>query len=365
MPLIVEGSRVPERWLERKPAGRIVPIDSHNPNSDHIRIALINNMPDAALEDTELQFFDLLDAASQNLPVAVKLFSLTGVPRTDRGARHLNNFYFELDELWSNHFDALIMTGTEPKYADLRQEPYWPILTQVLDWAEENTASTILSCLAAHAGVLHSDGVDRHRIGDKRFGVFEFARLLDHSLTAGGRETVRFPHSRWNEVRAEALTSCGYQVLTGSVDAGVDLFVKQKKRSLFVHFQGHPEYGAETLFKEYRRDIKRFLHGERETYPSMPKGYFERESACMLNSFKTLVGSDRDEKLIDSFPEAAVLGRLQKTWQSSATGIYNNWLRYLLSKREMMPRSRTVGLLQGTAHRASLESVAQSRPAVG
>ena len=34
-----------------------------------LNIALINNMPDAALEDTELQFFDLLDDASGDLPV--------------------------------------------------------------------------------------------------------------------------------------------------------------------------------------------------------------------------------------------------------------------------------------------------------
>jgi len=72
---------------------------------------------------------------------------------------------------------------------------------------------------------------------------------------------VRFPHSRWNEVQENALTGCGYEVLTKSDSAGVDLFVKQKKKSLFVHFQGHLEHQAETLLKEYRRDIKRFLRG--------------------------------------------------------------------------------------------------------
>ena len=46
-------------------------------------------MPDAALEDTELQFFELLDIASGDVPVLLKLYSLTGVPRTDRGQRHL------------------------------------------------------------------------------------------------------------------------------------------------------------------------------------------------------------------------------------------------------------------------------------
>jgi len=59
-------------------------------------------------------------------------------------------------------------------------------------------------------------------------------------LTSGTSEPMRFPHSRWNEVREDALTSCGYTVLTKSAEAGVNLFVKKKKKSLFVHFQGHP-----------------------------------------------------------------------------------------------------------------------------
>ena len=77
---------------------------------------------------------------------------------------------------------------------------------------------------------------------------------------------MQIPHSRWNEVRADALNSCGYEILVQSAQAGVDLFVKKKKDSLFVHFQGHPEYGTRTLLKEYRRDIKRFLRGEREKH---------------------------------------------------------------------------------------------------
>jgi homoserine O-succinyltransferase len=224
------------------------------------------------------------------------------------------------------------MTGTEPKRPDLRDEPYWPVLAQVLDWAERNTASTVLSCLAAHAGVLHSDGISRHPLSDKQFGVFEFTKTANHPLTAGG-ERVRFPHSRWNEVQAEALTASGYQVLTQSPEGGVDSFVKMKKRSLFVHFQGHPEYGAQTLLKEYRRDIKRFLRRERDTYPTMPKGYFDAGATSLLATFREVVESDRREELMESFPEPAIVGNLQKTWQSSAASIYGNWLRYMLSKR--------------------------------
>ncbi|HZQ20685.1 MAG TPA: homoserine O-succinyltransferase [Terriglobales bacterium] len=364
MALIVEGSKIPPRWLECKPFARLVSPSQHDPNSECLRIALINNMPDAALEDTEVQFFDLLDSASGELPVVIKLFSLPHIPRSDRGIRHLNSCYFELNDFWNSRFDALIMTGTEPKCADLRREPYWAELTEVLDWAEANTNSTILSCLAAHAGVLHSHGIERHLQPDKRFGVFEFTKLEPHHLTAFEGRQVRFPHSRWNEVRMDALTQCGYQLLTGSSEAGADLFVKQKKRSLFVHFQGHPEYSAETLFKEYRRDIRRFLNGERETYPSLPNGYFDKVSAQLLMSFQQSVESEPRVESMERFPEAAVVGGLRKTWGSSATAIYANWFSYLLSGRQNATRSRVRDVATGNIHREPVEA-SLLRPALG
>jgi homoserine O-succinyltransferase/O-acetyltransferase len=328
MPLIVEGGRVPPRWALE---GNYRPVVSAS--TEHLNIALINNMPDAALEDTELQFFDLLDDASGDLPIYLKLYSLTGIPRTDRGQRHLNSFYYSLDELWQNQFDGVIITGTEPRQPNLRDEPYWRVLADVFDWAERNTVSTVLSCLAAHASVLHSDGINRHPLSDKQFGVFDFTKAVNHQLTSGTEEPVRFPHSRWNEVQADALTACGYSVLTQSAEGGVDTFVKKKRQSLFVHFQGHPEYGAETLLKEYRRDIKRFLRRERETYPSMPKGYFDAAGARLLTEFRDVVLSDRREELMEGFPEGALVGTLQKTWHSSATAIYRNWLHYVVTKK--------------------------------
>jgi homoserine O-succinyltransferase len=290
-------------------------------------------MPDAALEDTEIQFFELLEAASQDVSIRVKLFSLPGVPRGERGQQHLDHFYVDTNELFNSRFDAVIMTGTEPRQPDLRNEPYWPALTTVLDWAENNTVSTILSCLAAHAGVLHSDTIKRNPLGDKQFGVFTFSNASQHQLADGAGERILFPHSRWNEVQADSLKACGYIVLTQSNEGGVDSFVKKRNRSLFVYFQGHPEYSADTLLKEYRRDIKRFLRNERETYPSMPKGYFDEASSKVVSEFRERVLADRREEWMESFPEASLAGKLEKTWHPSATAIYRNWLRYVISNK--------------------------------
>jgi homoserine O-succinyltransferase/O-acetyltransferase len=331
MPLIVEG-RVPHLWAERISVRRDSSRDL-SAGHERVRIAMINNMPDPALEDTEMQFFELLDTASGDLPVLVKLYSIDEVPRTERGELHLKDFYTSAKNLWNERFDALVMTGTEPRSEKLDEEPYWRTLGQILDWAENNTASTILSCLAAHAGVLYSDGIGRHRMPDKQFGVFDFEKSVSHCLMADCGDRVRFPHSRWNEVRADELAAGGYQVLTQSADGDVDCFVKRKKRSLFVHFQGHPEYGAQTLLKEYRRDVKRFLKNERETYPAMPKGYFDSSCASLLNEFRKAAVADRREELIESFPDRALAPNLEKTWQHCAAAIYRNWLYYVVSKK--------------------------------
>jgi homoserine O-succinyltransferase len=340
MPLIINGGRVPPRWAERGNSRSVESVDSYA-GTDCLRIAFVNNMPDSALEDTEIQFFDLLDAAAGDIPVFLSLHSLSGVPRAERGQQHVSSFYRGTEELLDSRFDGVIMTGTEPRQPNLRDEPYWAALTNVLDWAESNTVSTILSCLAAHAGVLHSDGIERRPLSDKQFGVFDFAKASSHKLISGTSERISFPHSRWNEVRADALAACGYSVLTQSVEGGVDSFVKKKKQSLFVHFQGHPEYGAQTLLKEYRRDVKRYLRSERDTYPSMPKGYFDPQTATLMSDFRDAVLSDRREERIEDFPEARA-GTLQKIWHSSATAIYGNWLRYVVSNKSDMPKFSAV-----------------------
>jgi len=330
MPIVIDGGRVPKLLaLKNRPRSER-PASKQN---GYIRIALINNMPDAALEDTEIQFYELFDAAAGGIPISLKLFSLPELPRNDAGQRHVNNFYFDINELLNDRFDGVVMTGTEPRQQNLRDEAYWPVLTKVLDWAETNTASTVLSCLAAHAGVLYSGGIPRHRLSDKQFGVFEYKKVRDHALTAGGGDTMRIPHSRWNEVRADALESCGYEVLLQSAQAGVDLFVKKKRDSLFVHFQGHPEYSTRTLLKEYRRDIKRFLRGERETYPNMPQGYFDAAATKLLSDFGDKVTANPGEELLAEFPETAVASGLQETWQRSAASVYGKWLKYLVSRK--------------------------------
>jgi homoserine O-succinyltransferase len=301
-----------------------------------LEIGLINNMPDAALEATERQFLALLEAAADGMDVRLRVYALPEVPRTDRGRRHVDETYLPIGELWDSALDGLIVTGTEPLAQDLVDEPYWESLTRLVDWTELNTYSSVWSCLAAHAAVLHLDGVARRRLADKRFGVFECARISAHPLTAGLPPRIRMPHSRWNELPEHALTASGYRVLTRSAEAGVDMFVRHG-HSMFVFFQGHPEYEPQTLLLEYRRDVRRFLRREREAYPPVPQGYFDPAAVAALDALRERALSNPDEALLAEVP--VTLGEtIEHTWRSAAVRAYRQWLRYMSAQKAASPR---------------------------
>ncbi len=305
--------------------------------ASHIRIGLINNMPDGALQATERQFVKLIDLASNGIVVDLSLYSLPDIPRTAWGRCHVNHFYSSVERLWNRHLDALIVTGTEPLAAYLREEPYWADLTKVFEWAAHNTYSTIWSCLAAHAALLHTDGIPRRRLSSKRFGVFNCEPVSDHELTAGAPSVLSVPHSRWNDIPEEDLADCGYRVLTRSRAGGVDSFVKQRK-SLFVFLQGHPEYETNTLLLEYRRDVGRYLRRERDTYPEMPRDYFDQEAMGTLTALRDQALSNRREELLVEFPTALAEKSIKNSWHSAGLRLYTNWLAYLCERRQQRSR---------------------------
>jgi len=298
-----------------------------------IRIGLINNMPDTALEATERQFRSLLVSASDGMTVRLSLYALADVPRSEAGKRHIGAHYSSLDDLWEDSLDGLIVTGAEPRTANLMDEPYWESLARVLAWARNHTRSTVFSCLAAHAAVLQMDGIGRLKSADKHFGLFECARVLEHPLTAGTPSRFRLPHSRWNGISEDDLAANGYSVLTRTEDAGVDLFIKQQK-SLFVFFQGHPEYEADTLLREYRRDVSRFLKEEIDAYPTVPRSYFDEDTAQALAMLREGASHRRGEELLTYVSTTLEHGALNNTWHSTAACIYRNWLHYIRDHKE-------------------------------
>jgi homoserine O-succinyltransferase/O-acetyltransferase len=299
-----------------------------------LTVGLVNNMPDAACEATERQFLELLRAASSDVVVLLKLFSIAAVPRSETTRAELAGRYRDLTALWNTPLDGLIVTGTEPVAADLKDEPYWNDLCDVVDWSCHNTICAVWSCLAAHAAVQYADGIVRERLAGKLSGVFDCDLSSDHPFFAGLAPRVRVPHSRLNDLPQAGLAANGYRVLTRSAAAGVDAFMKEQGGgSLFVFFQGHPEYDTDSLLREYRRDVGRFLRGEADTYPQAPRNYLGSAAMFLADDFRTRAAGERHGGLVGDFPMQPLAAGIENTWRAGAVGVYRNWIRYLKEQK--------------------------------
>jgi homoserine O-succinyltransferase/O-acetyltransferase len=300
---------------------------------DAITVGLVNNMGDEALKATERQFGSLV---SMSTSVLLRLFALKRIPRSPRASEYINARYEPASAAMEGKLDALIITGAQPRAARLSEEPYWEELTEVIDWAKEHTASTILSCLAAHAGVWYLDDVERQPLREKCTGVFAFAAQRDHPFVGERGRGRLVPHSRHNGLLQSDLELAGYEVSTSSAAHGVDSFTKSFG-SQFVFLQGHLEYDADSLAREYRRDMGRYLGGETDSDPPRPKGYFTEEAETELGGLERRVREDRRLVQMEDLAKIDALAPTAAQWRDAAISFYRGWIGTIRRLKGLMP----------------------------
>jgi homoserine O-succinyltransferase len=306
-----------------------------------LHIGLVNNMPDAMLRTTELQFARLLKDAAGPLDVRLRLFSLGAVPRGPEMRGRMAGFYDDAAFLEAANIDALIVTGFEPKAADLRQESYWAQLSELTDWAQTGTISTLFSGLAAQAAVLHLDGISSRPLTRKLSGVYDSHQTQHDPLFFNAPSVSTVPHSRRTDIAESDLVAKGYRILSclGGNEAAqgpVDIFTREPPGySQFVFLQGHPEYDPATLGRQYLRDMSRFLTGETTERPAIPDHYFDRATENRLAEIgaKTAIG-DYQEIVQGALPRQA--------WRNGAVRLIGNWLLLVAAAKARHATSKTV-----------------------
>jgi homoserine O-succinyltransferase len=149
------------------------------------------------------------------------------------------------------------------------------------------------------------------------------------------------PHSRFNDISREKFESAGCSVLAASEEIGVHLAVSPDQFRV-LYFQGHPEYGAISLLKEFKREARLYREGERDKLPRVPENFFTKAGEDIANAYiKTI--ADAAEGAMHDFPEAELTPHCENTWGDTGKAIVNNWLGlvYQLTnldrKKQFMP----------------------------
>ena len=219
---------------------------------------------------TERQYLGLLDEGSGSNVIEIRRYTMPGVPRGEATASRIRDEYFPLPEIYRDSPDLLIVTGSDPIEARMEDELYWKDLVELLSWSAKSVASTLLSCLTAHAALAVFDDIARTRLLAKCTGVFSQHVEGDRPLTKGLESEISLPHSRWNTVPREALELAGYDVIIHSEDTGWSVAYRVEDGRQLVLVQGHPEYDPSSLLREYRRDAGRYVRRERNDLPFLP-----------------------------------------------------------------------------------------------
>lgn len=293
-----------------------------------LRIGVIDLMPPASGGTAQQQFLELVHSALVGASLRCQLVPIPCAsepvfvpqPKTKIDWRKLVNL------------DAMIITGTEPQSTDLADDPSLAIVEQLIEAVSEKLTSTIFSCFSAHAAINILYSTPRDILGEKHCGVFRhYICDYDNPLTYGLDGEVWAPHSRWNRIDEKYLIAAGAVPLILETDQ--DWHLASSADGLkYIFVQGHPEYRTDMLFREYRRDVRRFISGETDHYPTVPTSYFDNDSVEQLLDFQKKAIRCSGLGIMDSFPGAAVVKRLRNTWTNTAQVIMKNWL--LSVKRE-------------------------------
>lgn len=220
-----------------------------------LKIAIVNLMP--MKEVTETQLLRLLG----NTPLQVEITFLTMATHVSQNTsiEYLKTFYRTFASVRNDKFDGLIITGAPVENLPFERVDYWEELKAIMDWSSTHVYSVLFICWAAQAGLHHFYGIDKHPLEKKVFGVFEH-RVLNprHKLVRGFDDVFKAPHSRHTAISKEDIEHHPeLEILAESDEAGVFLVESENGRRVFV--TGHAEYDADTLAKEYRRDIDKGL----------------------------------------------------------------------------------------------------------
>lgn len=164
-------------------------------------------------------------------------------------------------------------------------------------------------------------------MSSKQWGVYNH-RISDasHPLMRGINTRFDAPHSRFNDISRQLMEEAGLTVLAENSEVGV-LMAVSPDQFRGVYFQGHPEYDAVSLLKEYKREVNRYLNDELDSPPLCPANYFsEHAMAIVAKHIAACEKSKKDDSAAPAFPEDDLVQLVDNTWGDTGKAIVNNWL---------------------------------------
>ena len=216
-----------------------------------LRILLLNLMPKKI--ETETQIARVL--AGSPLQIEITLLAPSGHQPKNTSREHMLDFYRKWEDIKTEKFDGLIVTGAPIEQLPFEEVIYWDELCGIFDWSQKNVHGLFTLCWGAQAALYHFYKIPKYQLQQKMFGVFQHTVRPNPSILLHGLDdTFNTPVSRHTENRVEDFADfTNLEILVESEVSGLCL-IQDVKRKHF-HMFNHLEYDSDTLHNEYIRDL--------------------------------------------------------------------------------------------------------------
>ncbi|HHU19903.1 MAG TPA: homoserine O-succinyltransferase [Bacilli bacterium] len=258
-----------------------------------LKILILNLMPDK--ERTETQLLRLL--SNSPLQVSVDFIHTETYQSKNVRKSHLEKFYQTFSEIKDQRYDGMIITGAPVEHFDFEEVDYWDELVEIMEWTKEHVTSTLNICWGAQAALYYHYGITKTMRKEKISGIYSHKLVRPtNKLVRGINDEFKVPHSRHTDSDYVAVEKHDQLTILDSSDqVGPLLIVSNDEKNVMI--TGHIEYDADTLLREYQRDLAKGLDIH------APSNYFP----------------DNDQKK-----------QPINHWRSEAYLIFSNWLNYFV-----------------------------------
>jgi len=291
MPIKIKDSLPAQKTLESENIFVMTEYRAMHQDIRPLKVLVLNLMPTKIETETQL----LRKLSNTPLQVEVEFMQTASYQPRHVEASHLEAFYTVFEEIKDQKFDGLIITGAPLDYTRFEDVIYWKELCEIMEWSKTHVHSTLHMCWGTYAGLYYHYGIDKVDLDEKLSGVYEHYVLKKNSPLFRGFDDVFYaPQSRAMTVRKEDVEKVSeLELLAVSDIAGVTMLKTKDSRQFFMTC--HPEYDADTLAKEYFRDLEKGME------PKVPINYFP--------------GDDPNKDPV-------------VRWRSTGQLFYSNWLNY-------------------------------------
>lgn len=258
-----------------------------------LKIVILNLMPTKVATETQI----LRCLANTPLQIEIDLLQTTTHKSKNVSEEHMLAFYQTFDDIKDNKYDGMIITGAPVEDMEFEEVDYWEELCKIMEWSKDNVQSTFHICWGAQAGLYYHYGIKKYKLKEKMFGIYKHRLITPKSrLFRGFDEEFYAPHSRHTTVRIEDIEkNPNLKLMAVSDEAGAYVVGDKEGTQFFV--MGHSEYDADTLAKEYFRDVNKGLDIK------VPVNYFPDDDPTKKPILK---------------------------WRAHSNLIYSNWLNYFV-----------------------------------